>query len=598
MLKLATDLQLPNDAVTQKLAFIGRSGSGKTYAATKLAEEMLDHKAQVVILDPVGVWHGLRTASDGKHPGFDIPVFGGLHGDVPIEAGAGKLLAEVIVEKGLSAVLDVSMLRKGQRKEFVTDFAETLFYQKKSKRSPIHLFIEECQTFIPQRVMGEDARMLGAFEDMCKLGRNFGIGYTLVSQRPQAVNKDVLNQVEALFVLQLTGPQERKAIADWIVEKGLEKTLVDDLTSLEIGTAFCWSPQWLKILQKVKIAKKHTFDASATPTFNGVDVARTWAKVDLEQLKTSMASLIKVKEENDPKILKSKIIALQSDLRKAVAGKPVVQPKAPVDNHLEPLKKIMAKYRKTFERGAALLDKRKQDLDKITAFFKDAKDTFEQCFGKIERTPILKVPSVAAVGSTPRAIVVPTLTKLGQKLQRTKKIEDKNLQSKDEDARSIDSGMLEAVAIYDQLRGQATRKQIAALRGITSNGSTFATYLSTLKTEGLISVNGPVVQLTDEGRKRTAGMNITPPTDPKEMLTMWLGKVAGGSGKMLQMIFDAYPNSVTREAIGEALGIEYKGSTFATYLSNLKTNGLITVNGADVILSSDFMAPFEAAEAR
>jgi ATP-dependent Clp protease ATP-binding subunit ClpA len=45
-MKIAKDLDLPIDAVTQKFAFLGRTGSGKSYGATKLAELMLEAKAQ------------------------------------------------------------------------------------------------------------------------------------------------------------------------------------------------------------------------------------------------------------------------------------------------------------------------------------------------------------------------------------------------------------------------------------------------------------------------------------------------------------------------------------------------------------------------
>ena len=68
------------------MAFLGRTGSGKTFAVTKLVEEMLDARAQVIVLDPVGVWWGLRLLADGKSPGIPITIFGGLHGDVPLES--------------------------------------------------------------------------------------------------------------------------------------------------------------------------------------------------------------------------------------------------------------------------------------------------------------------------------------------------------------------------------------------------------------------------------------------------------------------------------------------------------------------------------
>ena len=65
-LRLSDDLSLPPDAVTQVIAWLGKRGGGKTYGAMRLCELFLDNKAQSVVIDPVGVWYGLRIASDGK----------------------------------------------------------------------------------------------------------------------------------------------------------------------------------------------------------------------------------------------------------------------------------------------------------------------------------------------------------------------------------------------------------------------------------------------------------------------------------------------------------------------------------------------------
>lgn len=54
-LKISDDLALPLNAVTEALAFMGRRGSGKSYAATKLAELFHEHGAQFVAVDPVGI---------------------------------------------------------------------------------------------------------------------------------------------------------------------------------------------------------------------------------------------------------------------------------------------------------------------------------------------------------------------------------------------------------------------------------------------------------------------------------------------------------------------------------------------------------------
>jgi len=85
---MSPELSLPIDVVTQKLAFIGRTGSGKTYAATKLAELLGEAGAQFIALDPVGKWWSLRLLDGGKPSGLDVPVFGGLHGDLPLEPAA------------------------------------------------------------------------------------------------------------------------------------------------------------------------------------------------------------------------------------------------------------------------------------------------------------------------------------------------------------------------------------------------------------------------------------------------------------------------------------------------------------------------------
>ncbi len=240
-LKISKEISLPIDVVTQTLSMIGRKGAGKTYLATMVAEQMLDAHAQVIVLDPIGNWWGLRVNADGKTKGKEIFVIGGDHGDVPLVPEAGARIAKLLVEKQISAVLDVSSFRLGERKRFCTDFGEELLHLKKSNKTPVHIFIEEAQLIIPQRVGPEEARMVGAFEQIVRLGRNYGIGCSLITQRPQSVNKEVLSQVECLCVLQITGPHERKALEEWVQEVGADRKLVGELPGLSQGEGYVWS---------------------------------------------------------------------------------------------------------------------------------------------------------------------------------------------------------------------------------------------------------------------------------------------------------------------------------------------------------------------
>src|SRR3990167_6018932 len=276
-IEMAEELKLPLNAITQTFAQIGRKGKGK-----------------------------------------DIFIIGGTHGDVPLASEGGKEIAKLLVEKNISVVLDISEFRKNERKKFVTDFAEEFYQLKKTNPSAVHIFLEESQKFVPQRVQKDEARMVGAWEDIVRLGRNYGIVCSLISQRPQSINKEVLSQVECLCVLQITGLHERKALEEWIQEAGEDRKLVGYLPSLHQGEGYVWSPSWLRIFKKVTFNKKTTFDTSATPELGKETKSAKISEIDIEKLREQMTQVVQKinKEKLDRKILIEENNRLNSELRK------------------------------------------------------------------------------------------------------------------------------------------------------------------------------------------------------------------------------------------------------------------------------------------
>lgn len=136
-IKISADLELPTTAVTQKLAFLGTSGGGKSFGAMKLAEGMLDLGAQIIAVDGVGIWWSLRLLKDGKRTGYrQVRVFGGEHGDIPLTPESGALLGRVLAERGISAVLDVSQFTVTEMKVFLTAFCRTVFSEQKEASQP------------------------------------------------------------------------------------------------------------------------------------------------------------------------------------------------------------------------------------------------------------------------------------------------------------------------------------------------------------------------------------------------------------------------------------------------------------------------------
>src|SRR5271167_1385951 len=94
---------LPADALDDRIAIVGTAGSGKTYAAKGFVERLLDIGARVAIIDPLGVWWGLRASADGSAAGYPVVVFGGRHADVAITAEMGSALGRMIAREAPSA---------------------------------------------------------------------------------------------------------------------------------------------------------------------------------------------------------------------------------------------------------------------------------------------------------------------------------------------------------------------------------------------------------------------------------------------------------------------------------------------------------------
>jgi len=311
---------VPRGIVTKKLAFLGQPGSGKSYAAMKAAEEMLGIDAQVVIIDPVGVWWGLRLHADGASPGIDIPIFGGLRGDIPLTPTSGALVADVIVDRRLSVVLDVSQFEHDAEKaRFVTAFAKRFYWRMKAAPAPVHLFLEEAHEFVPQQMSsGEDPMMLHEFKKLQKHGRNYGIGMSLISQRTAEVNKSVLWLTEIMFAFQNNAAPDRKVVIDWTAQadKAAAREVDALLPTLGVGEAYVYSPAFLRFRGLAKIGRRSTYDSSSTPDFESEDraPAKDLEPLDLGALTAAMAATAEEHKANDPKALKARIAELEREL--------------------------------------------------------------------------------------------------------------------------------------------------------------------------------------------------------------------------------------------------------------------------------------------
>src|ERR1044072_1579595 len=130
MLNLANNLKLPLDVVTQTLAILAKRRAGKSYTMRRLVEQLVKASQQVVLVDPKGDQWGIRSSADGKGPGLPLVILGGERADVPLEPGAGEMVAKLVVEERVSCVIDLSLFRKHEVSTFMTGFMAKLYSLK------------------------------------------------------------------------------------------------------------------------------------------------------------------------------------------------------------------------------------------------------------------------------------------------------------------------------------------------------------------------------------------------------------------------------------------------------------------------------------
>jgi hypothetical protein len=573
-LKISESLSLPIDAATQTFAFIARRGAGKTYAAGKLCELLMDAEVQVVVLDSVGNWYGLRIGSDGKSHGYDVPVIGGLRGDVPLEATGGQLIADVVVNTGRSLILDISQFSLSDRKRFCTAFGERLWLAKKrqARPAPLMLVIEESQLIIPQHVGRNEAHMVGIFEEIIRLGRNYGIGVMMISQRPQSVNKEVLNQAECLLVGQVNGSQERKALQEWIVHQGMDKNLVDELPSLPVGTMYVWSPQWLRTLQKIKVLPKKTHDASATPRVGESSKVRELKPLNLDDLKDQMAATIERAKQDDPRLLRAEIQKLKLELQKKAQPTSAAPDKKQIEAAVSQVRKeLELQYEQEFKEFQSLAHKFMfERFDEIERWVDIQRDEMKDFTGfgpdhlkkKLPKNVLKPQTEWPKPKGTESFVAAP--------------IEADGLSGPER-------RILKALGELRSIEKNSPRKEmIAAWAGYAPNGGAFNNPLGSLRSRGLVSGTS----LT------SAGIGIVgdqPAPDETEIHRRIMEILNGPERRILAPLMEERGKAISKDDLARRAGYSEGGGAFNNPLGSLRTKGFVDYPERGMVQASEWL---------
>lgn len=597
-LTLSPTLKLdPSAACTRRIGILGGTGSGKTYFASLLAEQLYRAGAPFLVIDPVGNWgYSLRLAADGKSTGLPIPVIGGDHADIDFDPAQGTIIGEFVRSRDASAVIDVSELSGAKMHTFVADVFEALYRVSRKRRTPYTVILEEAQTFIPQNIGRGEERMFGMVRRWGRLSRNYGGGLIIVTQRPQSVSKEVFNQIELMLVGNLRGPHERKAVREWVKEQGAEEVeaMLKELPKLPVGEFFCWSPEWLQKFERIAVGKKQTYDGSSTPVLGKAAEGRTLAPIDLGELGALMAAQALQQRATGkvskalPAGEKSKLGQSQeAELRRKLADELVAIERERVGQRAavtaavreighaaklleqagETLVRLLEHPLFMFEASGAGPEAIRPETTAAIERHADALgDLVEAVDGAltdiIEGRPVSDThlavrPTIAK--ATRRGPVAVPMGAPGERTIATVEYMD---------------ALLSAIAVH----GPLDRHKLSILSGKSRSSSTFASAIRMLNESALIvdDRSSGLISATALGKKQAKAPAL--PTG-RALYEYWKGRLGDYERKVFETIATGPKEGLSRADISRRTGQSYSSSTFASAFRTLRALGLIAERG-------------------
>lgn len=557
-LKLARGLTLDADeAGGWTFGILAKKGAGKTYTGRVMAEEMFAARIPIVALDPTGAWWGLRAAANGQDPGIPVVIFGGDHGDAPLEPTAGAVMADMVADESLSMVLDMSAFgTRSAERRFALDFLERLY---RRNRELVHLFVDEADVFAPQRPQKGDEPLLGAMQNIIRRGRIKGIGATLITQRPAVLSKDVLTQIDVLVALRLTSPQDRDAIREWVKGHGADekqRDVFDSLAGLQNGESWWWAPE-LDLFKRTQVREARTFDSSPTPRRGASKRApKTFADVDLAAVSERIASTIERQKADDPRELRRQIAALRKQVTAAEKQQKPAPPPEPVVEYVD---------RPVLDDGqVGALGEMVEGLGEHAGRIIAAANEIATALRKVN-APAPRVADPprreAPARPAPRAPVT----------REPVVVADGDFRPTSAQQRVLDAlAMLEAIGI-----ASADKTQLALFAATKPTSGGYKNNLGALRNQaGYIEYPTPRrVTLTDAGR--AVADAAAAPQDTEELHALVRGLVPATQMALVDALIDVYPGTLTREELAERVAVPVTSGGFKNNLGRLRSLGLI-----------------------
>lgn len=141
----------------------------------------------------------------------------------------------LLVKEGKASIINLKGVRPEIQELVAARICRDLFEARKIEDVPPAMLVaEEAHAFAPERGFKKSISS-EIMRTIASEGRKFGLGLTVVSQRPARVDKNVLSQCNTQIILKVSNPNDLDAIKKGV--EGLNSEMQDEIKSLPTGVA-------------------------------------------------------------------------------------------------------------------------------------------------------------------------------------------------------------------------------------------------------------------------------------------------------------------------------------------------------------------------
>jgi hypothetical protein len=336
---------------------------------------------------------------------------------------------------------------------------------------------------------------------------------------------------------------------------------------MQRNEAWCWSPEINFGPERLAFPLFKTYD-SFKPQEHHAKL-KGWAEVDLEEVKTKLASVVEEAKANDPGELRRQV----ADLKRQLAGR------APVEKTVEKVVEVpmlkdaqlarVEKFAQVFAQHSEKLIAEAGELRRLIVPANWPNPLLRLDTGR--RPPLLDAKSLRAKAMLDHFNTRPTPPAV-----------NRGNGSVEADSRGAKRRVM--IALAQNPDGLAWRK-LAILSDVKEGGSTWRGAFAALRRDGHVEDSGHrFSRLTSSGVHALGAYEPLP--IGAALIEHWRAKMGNSTRYALfNAIIAAYPNSISSHDAATQAGIDLGGSTWRSHMAYFR--GLELVSGSDQLKASE-----------